>query len=67
MKSVTDGKEANLSNKQLNKLYLSWDENKESKLQQNVEEILGALQPDTQQLQSLTLQGYKGANFPLWM
>jgi len=47
VKSVTDAKEANLSNKQLNKLYLSWDENEEPELQQNVEEILGALQPDT--------------------
>ncbi|KAK7342676.1 hypothetical protein VNO80_25636 [Phaseolus coccineus] len=67
VKSVTDAKEANLSNKQLNKLYLSWEENEESELQENVEEILGALEPDTQELQSLTLQGYKGANFPLWV
>ncbi|XP_047148180.1 disease resistance protein RGA2-like [Vigna umbellata] len=67
VKSVTDAKEANMSNKQLHKLYLSWDENEESELQQNVEEILEALQPDTQQLQNLTLQGYKGENFPLWL
>ncbi|ESW05124.1 hypothetical protein PHAVU_011G154032 [Phaseolus vulgaris] len=67
VKSVRDAKEAKLSNKELKKLYLSWDENEESELQENVEEILGALQPDTQQLQSLTLQGYKGAKFPLWL
>ncbi|KAL2662131.1 hypothetical protein AAZX31_02G024500 [Glycine max] len=67
VKSVLDAKEANMSSKQLNRLSLSWDRNEESELQENMEEILEALQPDTQQLQSLTVLGYKGAYFPQWM
>ncbi|TKY69812.1 Disease resistance protein RGA2 [Spatholobus suberectus] len=68
VKSVKDAKEANMSSKQLNNLTLSWDRNDgEWELQENVEEILEVLQPDTQQLQSLSVEGYKGAHFPQWM
>ncbi|KAG5067990.1 hypothetical protein JHK85_000367 [Glycine max] len=49
-----DAKQANMSRKQLNSLSLSWDRNEEFELQENVGEILEALQPDTQQLQIQT-------------
>lgn len=50
VKSVMDAKHANMSRKQLNSLSFSWDRNEEFELQENVGEILEALQPDTQQL-----------------
>ena len=62
VKSVTDAKKANMSSKWLNKLQLprdgieEWDL-EESKSKENVEKILEALQPDTQQLQSLIIYG----------
>ncbi|KAG5087752.1 hypothetical protein JHK86_000364 [Glycine max] len=49
-----DAKHANMSRKQLNSLSFSWDRNEEFELQENVGEILEALQPDTQQLQIQT-------------
>ena len=55
VKSVMDAKQANMSRKQLNSLSLSWDRNEEFELQENVGEILEALQPDTHQLQSLIM------------
>ncbi|RDX99553.1 putative disease resistance protein RGA4, partial [Mucuna pruriens] len=65
VKSVMDAREANMLSKQLNQLWLSWNINEESELQ---EEILEAIQPNnTQQLQSLTVTGYKGSHFPQWM
>ncbi|TKY45757.1 Disease resistance protein RGA2 [Spatholobus suberectus] len=68
VKSVKDAKEANMLSKQLNELCLSWDRNDEEwELQENVEEIVEVLQPDTQQLESLSVEGYKGAHFPQWM
>ncbi|KAG4946694.1 hypothetical protein AAZX31_15G176600 [Glycine max] len=67
VKSVMDAKEANMSSKQLNKLWLSWERNEDSELQENVEGILEVLQPDTQQLRKLEVEGYKGARFPQWM
>lgn len=57
VKSVMDAKEANMSSKHLNQLLLSWDRNEEFVSQENVEEILEALQPLTQQLQSLGVGG----------
>ena len=43
-----DTNDANMSSKQLNKLWFSWETNEDSKLQENVEEILEVLQTDTQ-------------------
>ena len=48
VKSVMDTNDANMSSKQLNKLWFSWETNEDSKLQENVEEILEVLQTDTQ-------------------
>ncbi|MCH84364.1 resistance protein [Trifolium medium] len=62
-----DAKEANMSSKHLNQLLLSWERNEESLSQENVEEILAALQPLTQELQSLGVRGYTGERFPQWM
>ncbi|KAL2666835.1 hypothetical protein AAZX31_01G034200 [Glycine max] len=56
-----------MSSKQLNQLWLSWDGDEDFELQQNVEEILEVLQPDIQQLQNLSVVGYKGVYFPQWM
>ncbi|KAJ1391667.1 Virus X resistance protein-like, coiled-coil domain [Sesbania bispinosa] len=67
VKSVTDVKEANIASKQLNQLYLSWERNQESQIQENVELILEVLQPHTQQLQTLGVGGYIGDHFPQWM
>nr|KYP56414.1 Putative disease resistance protein RGA3 [Cajanus cajan] len=67
VKSVIDAKKANMSSKQLNRLFLSWDRNEESELQENVVQILEVLQPDAQQLKSLGVGGYKGFYFPQWM
>ncbi|XP_003599016.3 putative disease resistance protein RGA3 isoform X1 [Medicago truncatula] len=67
VKCVMDAKEANMSSKHLNQLLLSWERNEESVSQENVEEILEALQPLTQKLQSLGVAGYTGEQFPQWM
>nr|KYP65543.1 Putative disease resistance protein RGA3 [Cajanus cajan] len=67
VKSVIDAKKANMSNKQLNFLSFEWNRNKESELQNNVEQILEMLQPDTQQLQNLIVLNYEGVHFPQWM
>lgn len=67
VRSVEDAKEAKMSEKQLNRLSLSWDNNEATELQENVEEILQVLEPSTNQLASLSVVGYKGACFPQWM
>ncbi|KAH1161464.1 hypothetical protein GYH30_000368 [Glycine max] len=67
VKSSIDARDANMSSKQLNQLWLSWDGDEDFELQQNVEEILEVLQPDIQQLQNLSVVGYKGVYFPQWM
>ncbi|GAU47909.1 hypothetical protein TSUD_238760 [Trifolium subterraneum] len=67
VKSVTDAKEANISRKNLNRLWLSWDTNEASQLQENVEQILEVLQPHAQQLHSFGVEGYTGARFPQWI
>ena len=67
VKSVTDAKKANMSRKKLNQLWLSWERNEASQLQENVEQILEALQPHAQQLISFGLGGYTGAYFPQWI
>ncbi|RDX85404.1 putative disease resistance protein RGA4, partial [Mucuna pruriens] len=67
VKSVMDAKEANMSSKKLKRLFLSWDGNEESELQENVEQILEVLQPHTQHLRTLKVVGYEGAHFPQWM
>ncbi|RDX72819.1 Disease resistance protein RGA2, partial [Mucuna pruriens] len=67
VKSVMDAREAGMSSKKLNKLQLSWDDmSEEWELQENIEEILEVLKPNTQQLESLTVKGYKGAHLPQW-
>jgi len=65
VKSVTNATEANMSSKCVDKLQLLWDINEESQFQENVEEILEVLQPQTQQLQNLVVVGYTGSCFPL--
>ncbi|KAL5100463.1 hypothetical protein RYX36_004790 [Vicia faba] len=65
--SVVNAKEANMLRKHLNSLELSWERNEDSQLQENVEEILEVLQPQTQQLQRMVVSGYTGAYFPRWM
>ncbi|XP_020216607.1 putative disease resistance protein RGA3 isoform X2 [Cajanus cajan] len=69
VKSVMDAEKANMSSKQLNQLSLSWDINEESELQEFELQgkILEVLQPHTQQLQILSVDGYKGSHFPQWM
>jgi len=67
VKSVMNAAEANMSSKCVEKLELSWDRNEESQLQENVEEILEVLQPQTQQLRILGVRGYTGSCFPEWM
>ncbi|KAL2349365.1 hypothetical protein Fmac_003365 [Flemingia macrophylla] len=67
VQSVMDAKKAKMSSKQLNMLWLSWGTNEESELQENVEQILEELQPDIQQLHSLSLFRYKGSYFPQWI
>ncbi|XP_057448412.1 putative disease resistance protein RGA3 [Lotus japonicus] len=67
VKGIMDAKEANMSSKHLNHLQLSWGRNEESQSQENVEQILDLLQPHTQQLQTLLVEGYRGACFPQWM
>ncbi|KAK7367917.1 hypothetical protein VNO80_09937 [Phaseolus coccineus] len=67
VENVDDVVEANMSSKRLNELRLSWDKNEETKLGNNVEEILEKLQPDTQQLVSLIVTGYTGGHFPRWV
>lgn len=67
VKSVMNAKETNMSSKDVNNLQLSWERNEESQLQENVEEILKVLQPQIQQLQSLSVKGYTGAYFVQWM
>jgi len=67
VKSVTDAKKANISRKKLNQLWLSWERNEVSRLQENTEKILEALQPYAQQLYSFGVRGYTGAHFPPWI
>ncbi|KAI4353129.1 hypothetical protein L6164_002100 [Bauhinia variegata] len=64
--SVKDAKEANLSTKQLDQLFLSWGRDGVFKLQENVEQILEALEPHPQ-LKELKIGGYKGESFSNWM
>ncbi|XP_050905575.1 putative disease resistance protein RGA1 isoform X2 [Lathyrus oleraceus] len=67
VKSVMSAKEANMVRKHVSNLELEWRTNEDSQLQENVEEILEVLEPQSQQLQSLTVRGYTGAYFPQWM
>ncbi|RHN55233.1 putative leucine-rich repeat domain, L domain-containing protein [Medicago truncatula] len=67
VKSVADAKKANISRKKLNHLWLSWERNEVSQLQENIEQILEALQPYAQQLYSCGIGGYTGAHFPPWI
>ncbi|KAF7809254.1 putative disease resistance protein RGA3 [Senna tora] len=66
VESVMDAQEANLANKHLKELVLSWGKNEEYKLQKNVEQILQVLQPHTQ-LNTLLVGGYMGSQLPQWM
>lgn len=48
-------------------MWLSWERNEVSQLQENVEQILEALQLYAQQLYSFGVGGYTGARFPQWI
>ncbi|XP_027911687.1 disease resistance protein RGA2-like [Vigna unguiculata] len=67
VKSGNDAKEINMSIKQLNKLTLTWGRFREGKLEGNDEEVLEALEPCTETLLSLRVEGYQGSRFPEWM
>jgi len=67
VQSVEDAMEANMSSKRLKELRLSWDRNDETQIGENIEVILEVLQPDIQQLVSLTVTGYTGDGFPTWV
>ncbi|CAK8536971.1 unnamed protein product [Lathyrus sativus] len=67
VESVMDANEANMLRKQVNNLKLEWEINEEFQLQENVEEILEVLEPQTQQLQKLRVRGYTSAYFPQWI
>ncbi|KAI9111615.1 hypothetical protein K1719_017305 [Acacia pycnantha] len=64
--SVMDAKEANLAEKRLNELELSWERNEESQSEGNEEQILEVLQPHPQ-LNLLRIKGYFGTQLPHWM
>ncbi|RYR07037.1 hypothetical protein Ahy_B05g074357 [Arachis hypogaea] len=64
--NAADAKEANLMGKQLDVLKLSWGRNEQSKLLQNVDQILEALEPHPK-LINLGVGGYQGMYFPQWM
>ncbi|KAI9070593.1 hypothetical protein K1719_047443 [Acacia pycnantha] len=64
--SVMDAKEANLAEKRLNELELSWERNEESQSEGNEEQILEVLQPHPQ-LNHLRIKGYFGTKLPHWM
>ncbi|XP_057758803.1 putative disease resistance protein RGA3 isoform X1 [Arachis stenosperma] len=64
--NAADAKEANLMGKQLDVLKLSWGRNEQSKLLQNVDQILEALEPHPK-LIDLGVGGYQGMYFPQWM
>ncbi|KAI9111654.1 hypothetical protein K1719_017344 [Acacia pycnantha] len=66
VRSLMDTKEANLADKHLNELVLSWERNEESQSEENDEHILEDLQPHSQ-LKSLLIGGYFGTQFPQWM
>ncbi|KAI4353297.1 hypothetical protein L6164_002256 [Bauhinia variegata] len=63
---VMDAKEANLAAKQLDGMLVSWDRDGASELQENVEQILEALEPHPQ-LKYLWIKDYKGQYFSTWM
>ncbi|MED6147903.1 hypothetical protein PIB30_048276 [Stylosanthes scabra] len=66
--SVADAEEANMGDKDLHHLLLSWDRVEESRLQgKYVEQVLEVLQPSAHYLQILRLGGYPGVRFPQWM
>ncbi|QCD90575.1 disease resistance protein RPM1 [Vigna unguiculata] len=67
VKNITDAKESNMSSKKLNNLMLRWSIVREGELEGNDEEVLEALQPCTETLQSLRVEGYQGVRFPPWM
>ncbi|XP_028787894.1 disease resistance protein RGA2-like [Neltuma alba] len=66
VKSPMDAKKANLADKRLDELELSWKRNGQSQLQENEEEILEALEPH-KQLKCLVVKGYLGTQLPQWM
>ncbi|KAK4261265.1 hypothetical protein QN277_004288 [Acacia crassicarpa] len=66
VRSLMDAKEANLADKHLNELVLSWERNVEPQSEENDEHILEDLQPHSQ-LKSLSIGGYFGTQFPQWM
>ena len=66
--SEWDAKEANLiGKKELNRLYLSWGSNADSKgIDTNVERVLEVLEPPAG-LKGFGVKGYAGIHFPHWM
>ncbi|MED6217232.1 hypothetical protein PIB30_015794 [Stylosanthes scabra] len=66
--SVADAEKANMGEKQLHQLLLTWNKFEESRLQaKDIERVLEVLQPSMHGLQSLQVGGYPGVQFPQWM
>ncbi|KAG5547170.1 hypothetical protein RHGRI_012997 [Rhododendron griersonianum] len=67
VKNPMDAKEANLVGKHnLRVLILCWEDNHESESQENVEELLEALEPHPN-IEKLVIENYYGTHLPSWM
>ncbi|MED6159104.1 hypothetical protein PIB30_039252 [Stylosanthes scabra] len=66
--NVADAEEANMGEKDLLRIHLSWDGVEESSLQgKDVDQVLEVLQTSTHHLQILQVDRYPGVQFPQWM
>ncbi|KAI8553453.1 hypothetical protein RHMOL_Rhmol05G0017400 [Rhododendron molle] len=67
VKNPNDAKKANLVGKHnLRMLILCWENNHESESQENVEELLEALEPHPN-IEKLVIENYYGTHLPRWM
>ncbi|XP_058213632.1 disease resistance protein RGA2-like isoform X2 [Rhododendron vialii] len=67
VKNPMDAKEANLVGKHnLRMLILCWEDNDESESQENVEELIEALEPHPN-IEKLVIKNYYGTHLPHWM
>ncbi|KAI8553449.1 hypothetical protein RHMOL_Rhmol05G0017000 [Rhododendron molle] len=67
VKNPMDAKEANLAGKHnLRVLMLCWEYNDEAESQENVEELLEALEPHPN-IEKLVIENYYGTHLPRWM
>ncbi|KAF7142744.1 hypothetical protein RHSIM_Rhsim05G0016700 [Rhododendron simsii] len=67
VKNPMDAKEANLVGKHnLRVLILCWEDNDESESQENIEELIEALEPHPN-IEKLVIENYYGTHLPHWM